>query len=362
MGLKVPRNQGLLIYNIVLCLDNRSQQVDNVPCCSLTKRKEKTMEYRRLGRYGLKVSELSLGAWLTFGDQIDADTARECMLAAFELGVNYFDNADVYANGQAEIVMGEVISELRRSDLVISSKVFWPTGSGPNDRGLSRKHIIESVHNSLRRLDTDYLDLYFCHRYDPETPLDEVVRAMDDLVHQGKVLYWGTSEWRGGQIAHAVGLANQWGLYPPAVEQPHYHMFKREVVETELVEAARQHGVGLVTWSPLASGILTGKYNEGIPAGSRLDYHEWLRRFLTQDKIEKVRQLTLVAKELGANTAQLALAWLLRLPELSSVITGASRASQVGENLKAAEIKSKLTPDVLQRIEVILDNDPNREQ
>jgi voltage-dependent potassium channel beta subunit len=320
------------------------------------------MEYRRLGKHGLKVSELSLGAWLTFGEQIDEATARECMLAAFEAGVNYFDNADVYAAGQAETVMGKIMKDMKRSDLVISSKVFWPMGSGPNDRGLSRKHIMESVHGSLKRLDTDYLDLYFCHRYDPETPMEEVVRAMDDLVHQGVVLYWGTSEWRGGQIAHAVGTARQWGLYPPAVEQPQYHMFKRDVVETELVEAAQQHGLGLVTWSPLASGILTGKYNDGIPAGSRMEQHEWLRGNLTRDKIDKVRQLTALAKELDANVAQLALAWLLRLPELSSVITGASRASQVQENLKAAELKNKLTPDVLERIEVILDNDPNQRE
>ena len=256
--------------------------------------------------------------------------------------------------------MGQIMKDFKRSDLVISSKVFWPMGSGPNDRGLSRKHIMESIHNSLKRLGTDYLDLYFCHRYDPETPLEEVVRAMDDLVHQGKILYWGTSEWSGEQISRAVGLAKQWSLYSPSVEQPQYHMFKRDVVETELVEAARQHGVGLVTWSPLASGVLTGKYNDGIPAGSRLDHHEWLRRGLTPDKIEKVRQLTKVAKELGASMAQLALAWLLRLPEVSSVITGASRASQVHENLKAAELKDCLTPDVLERIEIILDNDPNR--
>jgi voltage-dependent potassium channel beta subunit len=317
------------------------------------------MEYRRLGKYGLKVSELSLGAWLTFGDQIDQDTARECMLAAYEAGVNYFDNADVYAEGQAEIVMGKIIKGLKRSDLVISSKVFWPVGPGPNDHGLSRKHIMESVHNSLRQLGTDYLDLYFCHRYDPETPLEEVVRAMDDLVHQGKILYWGTSEWRGGQIAHALGLANQWGLYPPAVEQPQYNMFKRDVVETELMEAAHQHDIGLVTWSPLSSGVLTGKYNEGIPAGSRLDYHEWLRPHLTPERIDKVRQLTEVAQSLAASTTQLALAWLLRLPQVSSVITGASHVGQVHENLKAAELRTKLTPDVLERIEAILGNDPN---
>jgi voltage-dependent potassium channel beta subunit len=313
-----------------------------------------------MGKYGLKISELSLGAWLTFGAQIDQDTARECMLVAYEAGVNFFDNADAYADGQAEMVMGKVIQELKRSDLVVSSKLFWPMGHGPNDRGLSRKHIMESVHNSLRRLGTDYLDLYFCHRYDSETPVEEVVRAMDDLVHQGKILYWGSSEWQGGQIAHAVGLANQWGLYPPAVEQPQYNMFKRDIVEIELAEAAHQHGIGLVTWSPLASGILTGKYNDGIPAGSRLEHYEWLRPRLSPEHVEKVRQLTMVARELGASVTQLAIAWLLRLPEVSSVITGATRASQVRENLQAAELKGKLAPDVLERIEGILGNNPQQ--
>lgn len=326
---------------------------------TIKKKGADTVEYRRLGKYGLKVSELSLGAWLTFGEQIDEETARECMLAAYEAGVNFFDNADVYASGNAEIVMGKVIRELDRSSLVISSKVFWATGPGPNARGLSRKHVMESAHDSLKRLGTDYLDLYFCHRYDPETPVEEVVRAMDDLVHQGKVLYWGTSEWRGGQIAHAVGLANQWSLYPPAVEQPQYNMFKRDVVETELLEAAQQHGIGLVVWSPLASGILTGKYNEGIPTDSRLDQYEWLRGSLTLDRIEIVQQLSAVAQELGASMAQLALAWLLRLPEVSSAITGATRVTQVHENLKATELRAKLTPDVLERIEAILGNNPN---
>lgn len=323
------------------------------------------MEYRKLGKNGIKVSEFSLGAWVTYGGQVGEDVALECMQAAYEYGVNFFDNADIYAMGQAEIVMGNVIKKLgwSRKDLVISSKVFWPTGDGPNDRGLSRKHIMESVHASLKRLDTDYLDLYFCHRYDPTVPVEEVVRAMDDLVHQGKILYWGTSEWRGGQIAHATGLARQWGLYPPAVEQPQYNMFKRDVVETELVDAAQQHGVGMVVWSPLASGILTGKYNDGFPEGSRMadpDY-AWLRQFVTEDKIAKVRALTEVANDLGGTVAQLALVWLLRLPEISSVITGASRAEQVHQNMKALELKDKLTPDVLAKIEEILGNNPNAE-
>jgi len=322
------------------------------------------LEYRRLGKHGLKVSEFSLGFWVTFGGQVGEDVARECMLAAYEAGVNFFDNANVYANGNAELVMGNILKDLKRTDLVISSKVFWPMGDGPNDRGLSRKHIMESVHASLKRLGTDYLDLYFCHRYDPDVPVEEVVRAMDDLVHEGKILYWGTSEWRGGQIGHAMMQARQWGLYPPAVEQPQYNMFQRQIVETELVEAAQQHGVGLVTWSPLASGLLTGKYNDGIPAGSRLadpDY-AWLRDVvIAEDRLSKVRALGKLAQELGASTAQLALAWLLRLPEISSVITGASRVSQVHENLKALELKKKLTPDVLAKIEEILDNNPNIE-
>lgn len=319
------------------------------------------MEYRQLGKHGLKVSELSLGSWITFGEMIDNDMARDCMLAAYESGINYFDNADVYAMGESEIVMGRVMKTLKRSDLIISSKAYWPMGDGPNDKGLSRKHIIDSVNNSLKRFGTDYLDLFFCHRYDNETPLEEVVRALDDLVHQGKILYWGTSEWRGAQISDAVGIANKWGLYGPVVEQPHYHMFHRNVVETELVDAARQHGVGIVVWSPLNSGILSGKYNSGIPKDSRVEHHEWLRDALTDDKLDKVRELTKLAKELNATMAQLALAWLLRLPELSSVITGATRPSQVEENLKAVEVKKQLTPEILARIESILQNDPNAE-
>jgi aryl-alcohol dehydrogenase-like predicted oxidoreductase len=222
---------------------------------------------------------------------------------------------------------------------------------------------MESVHASLKRLDTDYLDLYFCHRYDPEVPLEEVARAMDDLVHQGKILYWGTSEWRAWQISNATALARQWGLYPPAVEQPHYNMFQRNIVETELTATANELGVGLVVWSPLASGVLTGKYNDGIPEGSRMadpDYI-WLQDLVTEDRIARVRQLTEVASDLGVTVAQLALVWLLRNSEVSSVITGASRASQVRENLKALELKAKLTPDVLARIEEILENDPNAE-
>ncbi len=319
------------------------------------------MNYRRMGRTGLKLSEISLGAWLTFGQQIDEAEASRILHKAYELGVNFFDNADVYARGEAEIVMGKAIKDLPREALVISSKVFWPTMEGPTGRGLSRKHIMESCHASLKRLDLDYLDLYFCHRYDPETPVDEVVRAMDDLVRQGKILYWGTSEWRASQIGNAYGIADKWGLYPPTVEQPHYNMFVRRRVEDELAEAADDFGFGMVSWSPLRSGLLTGKYNKGIPSGTRLDHHEWLRGVVTEENIGKVKELTKVAKELGVGLPQLAIGWLLRIPQITSVITGASRLEHVEENIKSAEVVDKLTPEILERIEAILGNKPGSE-
>jgi voltage-dependent potassium channel beta subunit len=275
--------------------------------------------------------------------------------------VNFFDNADVYARGQAEVVMGKAIKDIPREALVISSKVFWPTMEGPTGKGLSRKHIMESCHASLKRLDLDYMDLYFCHRYDPETPVDEVVRAMDDLVHQGKVLYWGTSEWRAGQIANASGIANQWGLYPPVVEQPHYNMFVRRRVEAELVEAADDFGFGLVSWSPLRSGLLTGKYNKGIPSGTRLDHHEWLRGVMTEDNIHKVNELTKIAEEMGIGLPQLAIGWLLRIPQITSVITGATSIEHVEENIKSFEVVEMLTGEILERIEAILGNKPEAE-
>ncbi len=317
------------------------------------------MEYRRLGRAGLKVSELSLGFWVTYGNQVGLDVARACVEAALDYGVNYFDNADIYGKSEAEKVMGAIIKDLDRSKLVISSKVYFPMSDDPNDRGLSRKHIMESVHKTLNRLGTDYLDMYFCHRYDYDAPLDETVRAMSDLVQQGKVLYWGVSEWRASQITNAYRIAERCGLYPPQVEQPQYNMFHRHRVENELVPNVDDLGYGLVVWSPLASGILTGKYNDGIPADSRLNSETWLQKYLTNEKIEKVRRLTDVANDLGCSMAQLALAWLLRIPQVSSVITGASRPEQVHENMKALDIVPKLTPDVQERIESILQNDPN---
>lgn len=313
------------------------------------------MHYRRLGRTGLKVSEISLGAWLTFGNQIEEQTAINLVHAAYEQGINFFDNADVYANGQAEVVMGKAIQNLQRERLVISSKVFWPTFPGPNGRGLSRKHIFESIHASLRRLGTDYVDLYFCHRYDPDTPFEEVARAMDDLVHQGKVLYWGTSEWEAYQIAEVYGACREFGLVPPSMEQPQYNLFHRKRVEDHIMPLARDLGLGLTTFSPLYFGILTGKYNDGIPTGSRASHEDmaWLRERITPERIAIVRQLTTLAQELGLTTSQLAIAWVLRRKEVSSVITGASRLEQLDENLAAAEAVEKLTNDILERIELI---------
>jgi voltage-dependent potassium channel beta subunit len=321
------------------------------------------MEYRRMGRTGLKLSAISLGAWVTFGAQIDERTAVEVLRRAYDLGVNYFDNADVYAGGQAETVMGKAIRGLPREALVVSSKVFWPTMEGPNGRGLSRKHIRESCEASLRRLGLEYLDLYFCHRYDPETPIEEVARAMDDLVHQGKVIYWGTSEWKAGHIAQACSVAREQRLYPPAVEQPHYNMLVRRMVEDELGPVAANFGIGLVTWSPLRSGLLSGKYSGGIPEGSRLSLAEyaWLKDLLSEENLRKTRDLAAVASDLGVTPAQLAIGWILRLPRVTSVITGATKASQLEENLKAVEVPPLLTSDVLERIEGILGNKPGRE-
>lgn len=318
------------------------------------------MHYRRLGKSGLKVSELSLGAWITFGNQVDEARAAEIIKAAYDQGVNYFDNADVYAAGAAEIVMGKAIKDLPREALVISSKVFWPTMPGPNGRGLSRKHITESVHASLRRLQLDYLDLYFCHRFDVDTPVEEVVRTMDDLVHQGKILYWGTSEWTAPQIVQAVAVARQYGLVPPTMEQPQYNMFHRERLEEELLPLAQEFGIGFTTWSPLYYGLLSGKYNNGVPEGSRAAMTEmgWIRDRFTPEKIDKVRKLTTLADGMGVTTAQLALAWILHRKEVSSVITGATRVEQLDENLGAAEAVEKLTEDVLDGIEKILEVQP----
>ncbi|MDX9864093.1 MAG: aldo/keto reductase [Anaerolineaceae bacterium] len=318
------------------------------------------MHYRRLGRTGLKVSEISLGAWITFGDQIERKTAADLVHAAYDQGINFFDNADVYAAGQAEIVMGEAIRKLPRETLVISSKVFWPTMPGPNGRGLSRKHITESIDASLRRLGTDYVDLYYCHRYDPDTPIQEVVWTMNHLIQQGKILYWGTSEWEAAYIAQAIGVANQLNLIPPVVEQPQYNMFRRKRVEVELEPLTREYSLGLTTWSPLASGILTGKYNDGIPKGSRASREDmaWLVDQLNEKRLDAVRQLTALAEGLQITTAQLAIAWLLRRKEISSVITGATSMEQLDENLGAPEALGKMDDTIMEEIEQILENFP----
>jgi voltage-dependent potassium channel beta subunit len=320
------------------------------------------MEYRRMGRSGLQLSALSLGAWITYGGQVGEEVAEKCMAAACEAGVNFFDNAESYASGDAEIVMGNVIKKLgwRRESIVVSTKIFWG-GKGPNDEGLSHKHTVEGVNRSLRRLQMEYVDLLFCHRPDPNTPIEETVRAMDIVIKQGKAFYWGTSEWSAAEVMRADGLARQYGLTPPAMEQPQYNMLHRERFEREYAPLFRDLGYGTTIWSPLASGVLTGKYNQGIPEGSRLavETHEWLRQSaLRPERIEKVRQLEPLAGELGCTMAQMALAWCLRNPYVSTVITGATRPEQVAENVKALDVLPRLTDDVMARIDDILGNKP----
>lgn len=298
------------------------------------------MKYRRLGNAGIKLSVVGLGGWTTFGDSITAEKdAREIITAAYEAGVNFFDIADAYARGESERLMGSILKDLQRHTLVISSKLYWPMSDDVNDRGLSRKHIMESVDKSLKRIGTDYLDIYFAHRYDPETPLEEVVRAMDDLVHQGKILYWGTSEWTGAQIAEAAGLARAYNLYRPQVEQPGYSLLRRARVEKEILPAIRAEGIGLTVFSPLANGVLTGKYDEGIPEDSRAARNENLRESLTEDRVGAVREMKAIADELGITRSQLALAWVLRHPEVTSVITGATRPGHVASNVGAADVE-----------------------
>ena len=321
------------------------------------------MNYRRLGSAGIKLSELSLGAWVTYGGQVGEDVAEKCMSAAFGAGVNFFDNAEAYAHGKAEIVMGNVIKKLgwRREDIVVSSKVFWG-GEGPNNTGLSRKHIFEACRNSLKRLQLDYLDLFFCHRPDPSTPIEETVRAMDDLTRLGKILYWGTSEWSAADIMRAYSIAREFGLTPPQMEQPQYNMLHRERVEKEYLPLYREIGLGTTIWSPLASGLLSGKYKSGFPPGSRvtLPGYEWLKEhMMIPENVEKVKRLGPIADDLDCTQAQLALAWCLKNPNVSTVITGASRPEQVKENMEAIEIAQKLDTDAMNRIEGVLQNKPS---
>jgi len=316
------------------------------------------LNYRRLGSAGIKLSELSLGAWVTYGSQVGEDVAEKCMSTAYEAGVNFFDNAEAYAHGNAETVVGNVIKKLgwRRDDIVVSSKVFWG-GNGPNETGLSRKHVFEACRNSLKRLQLDYLDLFFCHRPDPNTPIEETVRVMDDLIHQGKILYWGTSMWNAVDIQRAYDIAKEQGLTPPQMEQPVYNMLQRDKVEKEFVPLYSKMGLGTTTFSPLASGLLSGKYAEGVPRGSRasLDDMGWIRdRIITPRNIDVVRSLSQVARDLDCTMAQLALAWCLKNANVSTVITGASRPDQVKENMKAPEVVSRLDSGVMKRIEGIL--------
>ena len=327
------------------------------------------MEYRHLGSSGLQVSALSFGAWVTFGQQFGEDVAYDCMKAAYDAGVNFFDNAEVYANGKAETLMGKAIQRAgwKRSDLVVSTKIFWG-GDGPNDKGLSRKHIVEGTNAALARLQLDYVDLIFCHRPDIRTPIEETVRAMNFVLDQGKAFYWGTSEWSAAQIMEAYQIARREHLVPPTMEQPQYHMFERGKVEKEYARLYREIGLGTTIWSPLASGILTGKYSDGIPDGTRVSLpgYEWLKEILEspegQANIAKTRELIPIAAELGCSMAQLALAWCLRNPNVSTVITGASRPDQVVENMKALDVVEKLTPQKMEQIEAILKNKPEPDE
>jgi len=317
------------------------------------------MNYRRLGRAGLKVSELSFGSWVTYGNQMGESIARECMAAAFDAGVNFFDNAEVYAKGQSESIMGDALRKLgwRRSSYIVSTKFYWGLNDGPNEKNtLNRKYLMQAIDGSLARLGLDYVDLVYCHRPDPDTPIEETVRAMHDIVSAGKAVYWGTSEWSAGEIATAYEIAERHHLHKPTVEQPQYNLFHRDRAEKEYARLYQDYGLGTTTWSPLASGLLTGKYNEGIPQDSRatLKGYEWLsERLQDPDKIRRVRALVPVARELGCTLAQLALAWCLKNPHVSSVITGASRPAQVVENMKALDVVPKLTAEVMARIEAI---------
>lgn len=296
------------------------------------------MKYRNLGRSGLQLGALALGGWTTFGESVkDAGTIRSIITTAYERGVNFFDMADAYARGEAERAMGRVLKEFPRHTLVLASKVFRPMSDDVNDRGLSRKHIMEGVEGTLKRIGTDYLDLYFCHRDDPETPIEETVRAMDDLVHAGKVLYWGTSEWPAEKIEEALHVAGQ-SLYRPQVEQSLYNLLARERVEAQIADLIRQ-GLGLVVWGPLAFGLLTGKYDGGLPADSRLARMSALRESWYREAwVESVRRLKPLADGLGVSRAELALAWLLHQPGVNSVITGAVQVSQLEANLKAVDL------------------------
>jgi voltage-dependent potassium channel beta subunit len=326
------------------------------------------MEYRYLGRSGLIVSELSFGSWVTFSTQLGEDLARECMAAAYDAGVNYFDNAESYAHGQSEIVMGKALKKLawRRGSYLVSTKFFWGLDEGPNEKKtLNRKRLLEAIDGSLTRLQLNYVDLVFCHRPDPNTPIEETVWAMDDIVSQGKAIYWGTSEWSAAEIMEAWQIADKHHLHKPTMEQPQYNMFIRQKVEQEFARLYQDIGLGTTTWGPLASGMLTGKYLNGLPADSRatLKDYAWLKPALTDpERISKVKELAFIAADLGVSMAQMALAWCLKNPHVSTVITGASRVEQVRENLGAIGVVEKLSPEVMTRIDEVLGNKPQEDK
>jgi voltage-dependent potassium channel beta subunit len=318
------------------------------------------MYYRRLGRSGLQVSELSIGSWVTYGTQVDHGAARESMAAARDHGVNFFDNAEVYAKGQSEDIMGQALKELAwpRVSYVVSTKLFFGLNDGPNQRQtLNRKYLLNAIDGSLARLKLDYVDLVFCHRPDPHTPIEETVWAMSDIIARGKALYWGTSEWSADEIRAAYDIAERHHLHKPVMEQPEYNLLHRTRVEHEYARLYEDIGLGLTTWSPLASGLLTGKYRDGAPAGSRaqLQGYEWLQKKLTDERMNgTVGQLADISDELGCSLAQLSLAWILKNPHVSTVITGASRVSQIHENMKAIDIAAKITPEIKLRMEEIV--------
>jgi voltage-dependent potassium channel beta subunit len=315
------------------------------------------MQYRRMGRSGLKLSALALGGWTTYGASVkEEDTVRAIILHAYESGINFFDISDIYEKGEAERAMGKVFAELPRHELVISTKCFWPMSDDVNDRGLSRKHIMESVDKSLARIGTDYVDVYFCHRPDPETPIDETVSAMADLVRQGKILYWGTSEFSGDELRAAHTTAHQLFAHAPRVEQPQLNLLSRKRFHADVQPAAQEHGMGMVTWSPLASGLMSGKYDDGLPEGSRLWRSEGLRNsYLTEESRERVRKFKAVADEAGLTRAQLAIAWCLAQPGVSSVITGATKLEQLKSNLGALTVQ--MTPELSKKIDAIFPRD-----
>ncbi len=324
------------------------------------------MEYRKLGKTGLKLSALSFGSWVTFSTQVEDGMADKLMGIAYDSGINFFDNAEAYAGGESENMMGRVLKKKNweRSSYVVSSKVFFGLkgkDNKPNQMGLSRKHITEACHDSLKRFQLEYLDLFFCHRADKETPMEEVVTTMNILIQQGKIFYWGTSEWSAAEIMEAHMVAKELGLIGPAMEQPQYNLFERQKMEVDSVPIFRNIGMGTTIWSPMASGLLSGKYSNGIPEGSRLslENYSWLKdRTMTDDKLNRVKQLEAVAKELNTNTAILSIAWCISNPHVTTAILGATKESQLTENLKALEVYPKITEDVKKRIDDIMGTKP----